>query len=114
MSEEVKIHGPTKTIYVQCVFTIPVEVPDDPNYDAKFDIEENHCPGTGRVGAALDHHIQTCDEKSVCWACNLGAVNKIIDSPIKNERRIIQGYGKQNQTAETRAAIHHRFRSEPI
>ena len=65
-------------VYVHCSFTIPVEVPDDPEYDPVFDLEENHCPGTGRIGQALDKHIERCDAAGICWACNLGAENKIV------------------------------------
>lgn len=56
---------------VKCTFTIPVEIPDDPEYDMCFDIEDNHCPGTGLVGAAIDKHIKEFDEKGMCWACAL-------------------------------------------
>lgn len=69
----------TRTIYVKCSFVIPVEIPDNPDYDAIFDIEENHCPGTGRVGVALDRHIKQSDEAGVCWACNLKGKNEIVE-----------------------------------
>ncbi len=65
-------------LLVECRFTIPVEVPDGPDYDAHFDIEENHCPGTGIVGSALDAHIKAHDAASTCWACALGGECKII------------------------------------
>jgi hypothetical protein len=58
-----------KKIIVRCTLEIPVEVPDDEDYDMFFDIEENHCPGTGLVGAALKRHIEDCEEKNVCWGC---------------------------------------------
>lgn len=65
-------------IYVQCTLTVPVEVPDDPEYDSKFDIEENHCPGTGLVGQAIDKAMEEAKVQGVCWACNLHGSNKII------------------------------------
>ena len=65
-------------IMVRCTFVIPVEVPDDPDYDVHFDIEENHCPGTGRVGAALDKLIEESDKNSICWACSVQGENKIV------------------------------------
>ncbi len=70
-------------IKVRCSFVIDVEVPDDdPDYDVEFDIEDNHCPGTGRVGAALDAHIEKCDAEGFCWACNLKGKNEIVrDEP---------------------------------
>lgn len=69
-----------KTINVEVTFTIPVKVPDDdPKYDVYFDIEENHCPGTGRVGTAIDKHIKDHEKCKSCWACALGAKNKIVD-----------------------------------
>ena len=68
----------TKTIMVQCSFTIPVEVPDNDDYDAFFDIEENHCPGTGIVGGALMEHIKKHDESNTCWACALNGKNEIV------------------------------------
>lgn len=68
-----------KTIHVRCSFILPVEVPDDPEYNEVFDIEENHCPGTGIVGAALTAHIKDYDKKGYCWACALKGKNEIID-----------------------------------
>ena len=51
-----------KTIQVQCTLVVPVEIPDDEDYDEVFDIEMNHCPGTGIVGAAIDEAIRRGDE----------------------------------------------------
>ena len=64
---------------VRCTFVIEVEVPDDPEYDAVFDIEENHCPGTGLVDSALEAHMFRCDTERICWACALGGECKIIE-----------------------------------
>lgn len=74
----------TKTIQVKCTFTLPVEVPDDPDYDAHFDTEDNHCPGTGLVGSALMEHMEKHDKSSTCWACALGGKCKIIESDDPN------------------------------
>lgn len=68
-----------KTIKVKCTFVIPVEVPDDPDYNEVFDIEINHCPGTGLVGVALDEHIKKHDEQHTCWACALDGKCEIVD-----------------------------------
>lgn len=67
------------TIYVRCTLVVPVEVPDnDPENVTSFIIEENSCPGTGCVGAAIDATIRECDEVGVCWACKLFGENKIL------------------------------------
>ncbi len=69
----------SRTILVKCTFVIPVEVPDESDdYHVVFDIEDNHCPGPGRVWEALSDHIKECDDKGVCWACNLGGENLIV------------------------------------
>lgn len=67
-----------KTIIVRCSFDIPVEIPDDETYDADFDIEENHCPGTGLVGAAIDKRMKEQDAKGFCWACGLNSKCEIL------------------------------------
>lgn len=54
---------------IKCTVFVDVEVPDDPAYSAKFDIEENHCPGTGVVGAALEALITQHELAGTCWAC---------------------------------------------
>ena len=65
-------------INVKCTLTVPVEVPDNPDYSVNFDIEENHCPGTGLVGAAIDKIIKEMNEKGFCWACALGGKCEIV------------------------------------
>ena len=67
-----------KTIKVRVTFTLPVEIPDDEDYDANFDIEENHCPGTGRVGNAIEAHIKKHDGLNMCWGCAVEGTCKII------------------------------------
>ena len=67
-----------RKILVECKLFVEVEIPNDAEYDMQFDIEENHCPGTGIVGAAITKMIEECDEKSVCSACNFQGENKII------------------------------------
>ena len=64
-------------VRVLCSFEIEVELDDD-CWDPEFVIEENCCPGTGPVGAALYRAMDRDDEKGVCWACNLKGSNKII------------------------------------
>lgn len=67
-----------KTIKVKVTFIIPVEIPEDNEYDEFFDIEENHCPATGLVGMAIDKHIKEYDKKGFCWACALSGECEII------------------------------------
>lgn len=64
-------------ILVKCAFTIPVEVPDSIKYDAHFDIEQNHCPGTGLVGDTLAAHMAAAEAMGCCWACALGGTCEI-------------------------------------
>ena len=69
-----------KTINVKITLTLPVEVPDTTEYDdiMFFDIEENHCPGTGLVGIAFDRHLEKFKDTGMCWACALDGKNEII------------------------------------
>lgn len=67
-----------KIIHVKCTLIVPVEVPDNEEYDEVFDIEENHCPGTGLVGVAIDKIIKECDKNGFCWGCNLNGKCEII------------------------------------
>ena len=65
---------------VMCSFIVEVEVPDDEEdgYSASFDIEENHCPGTGIVGAAVDALMKRAKEQGTCWACTSEGQNEIL------------------------------------
>ncbi len=74
------------TIKVRCSFVIDVEVPDDPDYDVEWDIEENHCPGTGLVGSAVEAVMNDAEGRGVCWACNLKGKNEIV----RDEPKIIE------------------------
>lgn len=66
------------TVRVRCTFELDVKVPSDWDDDQiRFDIEENHCPGTGIVGAALDALIADADRTKTCWACPRGK-NEIV------------------------------------
>lgn len=69
-----------KIINVKVTFTVPVEVPDTPEYKEimVFDIEENHCPGTGLVGIAIDKLIKEHEANDTCWACAVNGENEII------------------------------------
>lgn len=69
-----------KEIKVKVTFIIPVQVPEDEDYDEVFDIEENHCPATGIVGAALNALIEKHDAQSTCWGCSVGGKNEIVSS----------------------------------
>lgn len=74
-------------ILVECTFTLPVEVPDDPDYPLYFDIEENHCPGTGAVGLALEEVMAEHMANSTCWACELGGKNKIVNAALEERAK---------------------------
>jgi hypothetical protein len=66
-------------IRVRCAYEIEVEVPDDwTAEDVRFHVEENGCPGTGLVGAALEAHRDRCEAASVCWACALQGTNEVM------------------------------------
>lgn len=66
-------------VKVRCTYFVEVEFPDDDDDDfIYFDIEDNHCPGTGRVGAATDKLMDLHNEQSTCWACAARGSNKII------------------------------------
>lgn len=69
-----------RTVQVKCTFTIPVEIPDDPDFDAHFYIEENHCVGTGNTGLALEELMAKADQEGFCWACYLGSKCEIVES----------------------------------
>lgn len=71
---------PTRTIHVRCTFVLPVEVPAEWVDDGHvyFAIEENSCPGTGLVGAALDRIMDEHEAAHTCWACACGGENKIV------------------------------------
>ena len=77
-----------RKIFVKCSYTLEVEVPDDPEYPVEFDIEENHCPGTGLVGAVLDREMEHWNNEGMCWACACGGKNEIVRD---SEGRIVFG-----------------------
>lgn len=69
-----------RTITVEATVTVSVEVPEDwTKSEIQFDIENNHCPGTGSVGAVIDHFYAEGEAASVCWACDLKGKNKVVD-----------------------------------
>lgn len=65
-----------RTVKVRCSFELTVEIPDDAN--AEFMIEENGCPATGVVGAALRLLISKHEAAGTCWACAANGKNEII------------------------------------
>ena len=40
-------------------------------YNPHFDIEENHCAGTGIVSSTLEKLIKYHDKNNTCWDCSL-------------------------------------------
>ena len=70
-----------KKYIVKCILEVPVEVSDNyynDEFTPEFDIEENHCPGTGIVGATFDKIKEEMDLKSCCWACAMKGRCEII------------------------------------
>lgn len=63
-------------VKVRCTIEVEVDIPDEAN--AHFLIEENGCPATGVVGAALYRLIKNHDDESTCWACAANGKNEII------------------------------------
>lgn len=58
---------------------VTVEYSDDTDdHTIQFDIEENHCPGTGRVGSAVDKMIEEHETTGHCAWCNHQGTNKIM------------------------------------
>ena len=65
-------------LLVKCTLLVPIEVPDNEDYSPHFDIEDNHCPGTGIVGRAIQDVMEECERKRICWACKLQGENLIV------------------------------------
>ena len=63
-------------VLVRCSYEIEVELDEKEN--PFFVIEENGCPGTGRVGSALTKHMEDCGARYICWSCSLNGKNEII------------------------------------
>jgi len=58
-----------KKVRVRVTFDIDVEVQEGDH--TLFMIEENSCPGTGVVGAAIEKAIMEAEEGNYCWACKM-------------------------------------------
>lgn len=63
---------------VRCTLEIDVDMAGYDN--PEFVIEDNSCPATGPVWAALSKVIEDHDEKNTCWACALNGKNEIIST----------------------------------
>jgi hypothetical protein len=70
-----------KRYIIRVSLDVPVEMPEDWDGNPEFYFEENGCPGTGMVGAAIEAAIESGHRDSVCWACNMNGNNKIIGRP---------------------------------
>lgn len=64
-------------ILVQCTFEIEVDWQDE-WVSPYFQLEENGCPGTGAIHAALSKRMEAHEAASTCWACALNGKNKIL------------------------------------
>lgn len=59
-----------QSVEVEIKARVKVEFPDDYTpEEILFTIEENGCPGTGRVGTALERAIEDSWTTMTCWAC---------------------------------------------
>lgn len=83
-----------KKIKVLCQVIVEVELSDEAYQRRHFIIEENGCPGTGVVGAAIDQAIADGDDTSLCWACKLSGNNMIIQDEQPTCRHVDMGDGK--------------------
>ena len=68
---------PDRKAVVKCTFEIEVTIPGNVT-NPFFYIEENGCPTTGAVGAALQEVIAAHEERSTCWSCALQGENEIL------------------------------------
>jgi len=67
-----------KIAKVKCTLIVEVEFPDDwTEEQIRFDVEDNSCPGTHAVRAAIKKAIEHGEENGVCWACNLKGTNEL-------------------------------------
>lgn len=74
-------------VWVKCTLIVPVVMPKETeDFSHVFYIEENHCPGTGNVGSAIEMIQKEWSKKGFCWACALQGENEIIDQPQYGER----------------------------
>ncbi len=90
-----------RRILVRCTFLVPVEIEyQEENAEwfndggLEFMVEENGCPGTGAVGAALEHAIEFGTAHGICWACDLHGENEIMDKHYAGQTvdEIMAGY----------------------
>lgn len=73
-----------KIVQVEVRFTLPVEVPDKPDYDVDWDIEERQCAGTGPVYAAIKKLMDKHEAAGTCWACAIQAECEVLESTGKS------------------------------
>lgn len=67
-------------VKVRCTFEVVVDFPDEDIDHVYFQIEENGCPATGVVGAAVQRAIEECDAGSgACWACGFGGKCEVVE-----------------------------------
>ncbi len=68
-----------RLVRVKCTFFVDVEVPSDWDDEVvEFVIEENNCPNTGPIGAAVDAVQRAHKAAGTCWACACGGANEIV------------------------------------
>jgi len=77
-------------IKVKCIIFVNVEIPDDEDPEfTSFDIEENSCPGTGRVFLALRKMVESQLGGNVCLFCPEGK-NEIVKKEGKGDKQEVK------------------------
>ena len=67
------------TRYVNVTMRVAFDVDDcEKDDNLQFRIEENGCPGTGMVGAAIEKAIRESNARGVCWACPMHGRNELV------------------------------------
>lgn len=60
-----------KLARIRYTFELDIPVRDDPDYDPRFDLDENHCLATGLPGGTFERMVEWFDHAGFCWACAL-------------------------------------------
>lgn len=64
---------------VRVSFDVEIEMDDEAFERRHFIIEENDCPGTGKVGLAVRELVEKNYESGTCLICAANGENKIIE-----------------------------------
>lgn len=70
---------PKRKVLVRCSFEVEVEFDASmTDHDIEFAIEENSCPGTGSVGAAVSTLFYKNEASGCCEFCAAQGENKLV------------------------------------